>query len=192
MHQMNPCGRAIHIGLVIGAAVLVAACQEPGHQDMTGKSAVASTQVQPVASPAPAPVALVTYAPSAAPTKLLSSCNLEYVDVIPLGSSQSVTLKNGQLKAFKGWVDGSGLAQPSYWLRLDDPTANRYLQMPVALTIPRPDVRAVEASAALVSGFNVNVPVNTLPVGSYHVYLAVESGNTVHVCDNGRHIEVVP
>lgn len=192
MHQMNRCGLAVRLGSIISVAVLMAACQEPGHQGATAKSPVTSSQAAPLASTAHASGDVIAYTPPhATVSKPLTECNLEYVDAIPF-SSRVVALKNEQPNAFKGWIDGSSFTQPSYWLRFDDPAANRYLQVHVAQTIPRPDVQAADADAPLVSGFRVNVPANSLPVGHYHVYLAVESDDTIYNCDNGRHIEIEP
>lgn len=192
MKQISSCRMAARVGLTISAAVLMAACQDQGHQGAPIKSLVASSQTAPLASAATAIVAAAAYTPPATVSQPLYSCNLEYVDAITLLASVPAILKNGQSHTFKGWIDGSGYTQPTYWLRFDDPTTNRYLQMPLALTIRRPDVQKADTAAPLVSGFNVNLPASALPAGRYHVYLATKSGDATHVCDNNRSIEIEP
>ena len=191
MHEMNSRERTIRLGLIIGAAVLVAACQEPtNHQGAVGKSLTAATPAQPVASSAPTPDVAAAYTPAAAPTKPLSSCNLEYLGTTLFGS-QPLTWKSGHPNLIKGWIDGSGLTEPTYWLRFDDASTGRYLQVRVSQTVQRPDVVSTHPGAPLVSGFELNIPAGSLPLGQYHVYLAAESSGQSYTCDNGQHIDAI-
>lgn len=190
MHQLNSYERAIRLGLIIGTTLLVGACQEPSHQGSAGKSANASV-TQPVASSTPKNDAIAVYTPSAVPTKPLADCNLEYLGTTLFGS-QPLTWKSGQANLIKGWIDGSGLASPSYWLRFDDASARHHLQVRVDLTVQRPDVVSTHPGSPLVSGFELNVPAGSLPVGEYHVYLAAIAGDQAYTCDNGRHVDATP
>lgn len=187
MHQLNSHERVAYLGLIIGAAMLLAACQEPNHQNAVGNSSTASTPTEPVASSVPENEAIAEYTPSGVPTKPLANCNLEYLGTTLFGS-QPLTWKSGQPNLIKGWIDGSGLANPSYWLRFDDASAGHYLQVRVELTVQRPDVVSTHPGSPLVSGFELNVPAGSLPVGGYHIYLAAIAGDQTYTCDNGRHV----
>lgn len=189
MHRMKSRKRTMRLGLIIGAAMLMAACQEPNHQGAVGKSPTAPTPAQPVASSALASETMAAYTPSAVPTKPLANCNLEYLGTTLFGS-QPLPWKSSQPNLIKGWIDGSGLTSPSYWLRFDDASASRSLQVRVSLAVRRPDVVSTHPGAPLVSGFELNVPAGSLPVGEYHVYLAASAGGQTYTCDNGRHVDV--
>lgn len=184
---MNPCRRVIRLGTIIGAAALVAACQEPSYQGATGTSAAASVQATSAANT----VTISAYTPPIVPTKPLSACNLEAVGSVSFGP-QPLTWKSGQPNVVKGWVDGAGLISPQYWLRFDDPSAKRYLRAYVTLTAQRPDVVLAHADAPLVSGFALSIPAESVPAGQYHLYLAVVAGGHTYICDDGRHIDASP
>lgn len=187
MYRTNSYTRTIFPGLAIGMSILLGGCQGSGQQANAGNQPTA----QPATSTGVASAPISSYTPSATPAKPLSSCNLETVGAVTFGS-QPLPLKPDEQNMFKGWVDASGLTQPSYWLRFESQSASRYLQVPVTLTIQRPDVASAHAGAPLVSGFDVTLPAGSLPSGEYHVYLAVISAGGTYVCDNGRHIDVAP
>jgi hypothetical protein len=121
----------------------------------------------------------------------LANCNLERVNNDLLGA-QPLKLDTSHANTFTGWIDPSGATVSRFWLRFDDAQAKHYLHAPIQLTIARPDVLAADPDAPRISGFKLQLPANILPAGQYHVYIAVTSNSTVHVCDNGRHIEVEP
>lgn len=185
MLHTNLYARTISFGLVIGASTLLVGCQGSGQQ--------AIAENQHAALPAPSTIAasaqISPYTPGATPENPLSYCNLEAVGTVAFGADP-VVLAAAQQNVFRGWIDASGLAKPSYWLRFDDQSANRHLQAPLALTVQRPDVASAHAGAPLVSGFSQKLPVNALPPGHYHVYVAVSSDGETYTCDNGRRVEV--
>ena|SRR5690348_4760207 len=118
----------------------------------------------------------------------LANCNLEMVDDRAFGTG-TLALQSGHANVFKGWLDAAGVANPVYWMRFDDTNAERHMQTSFSLTEQRADVAAARPDAPLVSGFRLTLPHGVLPVGSYHVYLAVESGGKTYVCDSGRYID---
>lgn len=183
--------RIVFCGVVLGMGTLLGACHQTGNQSATGQQATSSAPAVPSPGTAATSAKVVAYVPGTLPTKLLSSCNLEAVGTARYGA-EPMLLKSGERKAFKGWIDASALAQPIYWLRFDDKSASRHVQMPVTLTVQRPDVASTHAGAPLVSGFDVDLPAGSLPDGKYHVYLAAEAGGTIYVCDNGRYVTVAP
>lgn len=183
----------IRLVIIISVAALVAACQEPNHQSATEPSSAVLVQAASPASVATKVMvaSVVGYTPSPRPTKQLANCNLEAVGPVSFGQ-QPVELRTNQVNEFRGWIDGSGLTNPTYWLRFDDASASRYLEARIRLAVQRPDVMSMHTDASLVSGFLLNLPASSLPDGKYHVYLAAVSGDQFHICDNGRHINVVP
>lgn len=185
MLHTNLYARTISLGLAIGASTLLVGCQGLGQQADAGKQPAEL----PATSTTAASARISAYTPSAAPAKPLAYCNLEAVGTIAFGSDP-VVLAAGQQNAFRGWVDASDLTKPSYWLRFDDQSANRHLQASLTLTVQRPDVASAHAGAPLVSGFSQKLPVNALPTGHYHVYVAISSDGETYTCDNGRHVEV--
>jgi hypothetical protein len=120
----------------------------------------------------------------------LANCNLETVNGQVFGSG-ALTLQSGHANVFKGWLDAAGIANPIYRMRFDSAESNRNLQAPLSLTEQRPDVAAAHPGAPMTSGFDLELSPGALPVGSYHVYLAVESGGKAYVCDSGRHIKSI-
>lgn len=187
MQRTNSYIRTIFPGLAIGMSILLGGCQGSGQQ------AVAEDQpaVPPANSTTAASAQVSPYTPGAAPAKPLSSCNLEAIGTVKYGLDP-IELAAGRQNAFKGWVDASQLTQPSYWLRFDDKNASRHMHVRFDLTVKRADVVAADPNAPLVSGFTVSVPANALPVGQYHVYLAVQSGGAAYICDNGRYVKITP
>lgn len=191
MQHTNICIRIVFCGVALGVVTLLGACHQTGNQSAMGQQATSSTPAVPSPGATVTSTKVVAYAPGTLPTKPLSSCNLEAVGTVKFGA-QPMSLKSGERKAFMGWIDASVLAQPTYWLRFDNHSASHNLQMPVTLTVQRPDVASAHAGAPLVTGFDADVPVSDLPEGKYHVYLAARAGGTVYVCDNGRYVTVAP
>lgn len=192
MYYMRPSRRGIRLVIIISVAALMGACQEPSHQSATEPSSAVLVQATPPAgAAAKAMVArVVGYTPSSRPTKQLANCNLEAVGPVSFGQ-QPVELRTNQANEFRGWIDGSGLTKPTYWLRFDDASASRYLEARIRLAVQRPDVMSMHTDASLVSGFLLSLPAGSLPDGKYHVYLAAVSSDQFHICDNGRHVNMV-
>ncbi|RCS31503.1 hypothetical protein DEO45_02185 [Rhodanobacter denitrificans] len=88
-----------------------------------------------------------------------------------------------------GWIASPQLSSPSFLLRFEDKAQGHYFQVPVSLSVARPDVSANNPGVPLVSGFVQGLPVHAVPAGQYHIYLAVEAGGKVSICDNGRHVD---
>lgn len=186
MRHFDFCRRSSCLMGVVLATISIAACQEPGQQAAAKSSSAAA--VPPTASnrETHGPSEVIAYDPGAS-VKPISNCNLEAIGSVTLGQ-QPVSLKSGESNVFKGWVYAAQKGQLSYWLRFDDQAQTRYLQRRVELTVPRPDVVAIDADAPLISGFDANLAAGSLPAGKYHVYLAAVTGGVTYICDNGRQI----
>jgi len=169
--------------------LLLNGCQEPGGQSASSAPVAGAPASSASEASGAMPVDLAAYQPSQAASSL-ANCNLETVNNQAFGSG-ALILQSGHANMFKGWLDAGGLTNPAYWMRFDDAGAGRHLQAPLSLTEPRADVAAARPGAPLVSGFSLTLPSGVLPVGSYHVYLAVESGGRTYVCDSGRHINTI-
>lgn len=184
MLDVSRCRLVIGVGLCLALPILHG-CQEPDGQSASVVNAPApSGSVASTASP----VGLSIYQPSQT-INPWANCNLETVDGQAFGSGV-LALQSDHANVFKGWLDAAGIANPIYRLRFDSADFNRHLQAPLSLTEQRPDVAAAHPGASMASGFDLELPSGALPVGSYHVYLAVESGGKAYVCDSGRHIDV--
>lgn len=183
--------RIVCCGAAIGMVGLLGACQQTAQQPSTGELVASSTPVSSSTGTTVTSAQVVAYTRGAMQAKPLADCNLEAVGTARFGAQQ-MPLKSGEKSSFAGWINASGLTAPTYWLRFDDQSASHYFQMPVTLTVQRPDVASTHPGAPLVSGFDVDLPAGGLPDGEYHVYLAATVGNVVYVCDNGRNVTVAP
>lgn len=187
MGGVNGCRLAIGMGLCLVFPALNG-CQEPGGQSASSAPIVSAPAASvPVEHGAP-PVGLVAYQPPQTVSPL-ANCNLETVDGQVFGTGVS-TLQSSRVNVFNGWLDAAGVANPVYRMRFDGDDSEHHLQAPLALTEQRADVAAAHPGAPLASGFSLTLPSGALPLGSYHVYLAVESDGKTYVCDSGRHINV--
>lgn len=175
----------------IGACVVLSAlggCQGSGTQSAaSAPAASAPASAIPMAQGNP-PIGLAAYQPPEAASPL-ASCNIETVNGQPFGSGASA-LQSNHANIFNGWLFAAGVVNPIYRMRFDSGNSGRHLQADLSLTVQRPDVAAAQPGAPLASGFSLTLPPGALPVGAYHVYLAVESGGKTYVCDSGRHIDV--
>lgn len=188
MGGLNSCKFAIGVGLCLLLPSLDG-CQEPGGQSASSAPvASAPASSSPVMQAVPL-AGLVAYQPTQTVSPL-THCNLERLNSEMFGALP-LTLNPSQANTFTGWMDPSGVGTPRFWLRFDDVQAKRYLQVPIQLTIDRPDVLASDPSAPRVSGFALRLPANAVPVGQYHVYLAVTTDTAAYVCDNGRHVNAI-
>lgn len=179
--------RSIGLALAMALPLVVAACQEPNGQ--TAASANAGTSASAAASQPLHQNLLTAYIHGAVPFKPLPNCNLESLNSDLFGA-QPLMLNPFQPNTLKGWVDPTGTTDSRLWLRFDDAQARRYLHAPLQLTIERSDVLTSDPGAPRVSGFELRLPRNSLPAGRYHIYIAVTSDSTAHICDNGRQIDV--
>lgn len=188
MSGVNRCRLAMGVALCLVLPVLNG-CQEP-----SGQSASSAPVASAPASSVPAaqgvpPVGVVAYQPPQTVSPL-ANCNLEAVNGQAFGSAAS-TVQSGRATIFKGWLDGAGIASPVYRMRFDSDDSGDHLQAPLSLTEQRADVASVHPGAPLLSGFSLTLPRDALSPGSYHVYLAVDSGGKTYVCDSGRHIDAI-
>lgn len=191
MQCVNSYARMAFCGVVLGAAALMGACQQTGHQSSAEGQAASSNTASPSTGTGVTSPQVIAYVPGAMQVKPIQNCNLEGAGKVEFGA-QPVSLKASEKSGFAGWIDASGLAQPTYWLRFDNQPASHHFQMPVTLTVQRPDVASTHPGAPLVSGFDVDLPADSLPVGEYHVYLAASADGQTYACDNGRHVDVTP
>lgn len=185
MRGMNGRRFAVGMGLCLIFPILNG-CQEPGGRAASSAPVVSAPVPSASASDSPT-VGLAAYQPPQIVSPL-ANCNLEMVDDRAFGTG-TLALQSGHANVFKGWLDAAGVANPVYWIRFDDANAERHMQASFSLTEQRADVAAARPGAPLVSGFRLTLPPGVLPVGSYHVYLAVESGGKTYVCDSGRYID---
>lgn len=173
--------------VVASATLLLAACQQSGGN--SGNPGAPTSITSAGQGDVAAGNKLVAYTPSSTYKPLLT-CNLGMVNAATFGA-QSVELRIGAANTFKGWLFATNLDSPTYWLRFDEQRGDRYLQSPLRLDTERLDVAAARPEAPRTSGFVVTIPANALPPSQYHVYLAIESGDTTYICDSGRHIDAV-
>lgn len=171
----------------LAAGFLLAGCSgkdkgapEPAKAANTGAEA---TQPPPVAM---SPVAYVPE-PAAA---VITTCNIEGFD----GASFQSVPTEAELSAkhvVSGWVAAPHLTAPSFWLRLDDKVQGHYFQMRVTPSVKRPDVASTASNPPmpLDSGFMLDLPVNAVPAGSYHLYLAARADGKFSICDDGRQVD---
>lgn len=188
MQRCKPVRHVLNVGLLAIAFLMIAACQEPGGQTpATGApSAPATTAVAAV----PSEGSLTAYSPGSVPPKVLRNCNVERLNDEMFGA-QPLVLGSSQAISITGWADPSDVPDSRIWLRFDDAPADQYLHAPVTLTTARADVQLHDPKAPLKTGFSIELPTDALPAGSYHIYLAVTSANSVYVCDNGRQVKIV-
>lgn len=164
-------------------------CQEPGGQSAASAPVASAPPSSSPGMQAVPPAGLVAYQPTQTVSPL-ANCNLERLNSEMFGALP-LRLNPSQANTFTGWMDPSGVGTPRFWLRFDDVQAKRYLHVPIQLTIERPDVLASDPNAPRVSGFALRLPANEVPVGQYHVYLAVTTDTAAYVCDNGRHVNAI-
>jgi len=150
------------------------------------KEASASAAAAMLAAAMPAPIAY-TPEPDAG---VLTSCNIEQFDKSSFQSAPAEALLSA-MHSVGGWIAAPQLVAPSFWLRLDDVTHNHYFQVPVVLSVKRPDVVSSINNPAvpLASGFALKLPIRAVPAGRYHLYLAAQTGGKINVCDNGRQVD---
>lgn len=172
---------------VLAVACVIGACSR--HDGQVAQTAAAPARPATSLQPAPVPK-LVTYNPDPV-SDSFPQCNIETFD--------QIEFQGGPIKAdlavqhsVAGWVHDPRLEHPDYWLRLEDKSQGRYLQLTLKPSISRPDVTARESgdSNSLLSGFTLAIPAQALPGGNYHMYIAAVSGERTSVCDNGRYIEL--
>lgn len=191
MDKLKSNRRSICFAGFIAIGSLLGGCQEPSQQTAAAKpSSTVATPATSQSKGAPLLTGISVYDPQAS-VKPISSCNLESVGSITLGQQQ-IKLESKESNTFRGWIAASAQGQPSYRLRFEDRSRDRYLQLRIKLTAERPDVVTIDAAAPLISGFGADLPANSLPAGDYHVYLAAASGNLTYICDNGRQIRIEP
>lgn len=185
---------------VLSATLMVAGCHQTGPHAASevgaspGSSTPASrVQWTPPTSASAPQSALVAYVPSGPAAKLIYSCNVESVDGAKFGA-RPIHLPTGVVLTVSGWAYAHGVAEPEYWLRLDDEQAHHFFQVPLAMNVKRPDVTASVNGAPLTSGFSVTLKTTVLSSGTYHVYIVANTyqhkREVQYICDNGRHIEV--
>ncbi|HEY8587564.1 MAG TPA: hypothetical protein VIL60_12695 [Rhodanobacter sp.] len=146
-----------------------------------------STSASVAASP---PVAMppVAYVPEPV-TSVMTTCNIESFDNASFQSTPSEAALSAT-HSVSGWVAAPQSTPPSFWLRLDDKTQGHYFQARLTPSIKRPDVAASARNPSLPedSGFVLDLPVNAVPAGKYHLYLAVRAGGKISICDDGRQV----
>lgn len=161
-----------------GASTSNAAAQPP-------KTAIASVAATASSPATPAPVA---YKPEPA-VGVITTCNIEEFDKSSFQSTPSEAVLSAT-HSISGWIAAPQLAAPSFWLRLEDKAREHYFQVQVTPAVRRPDVVASVSAPSLPekSGFILELPANTIPAGSYHLYLVAQASGKPSICDNGRQV----
>lgn len=178
--------------LVLLAGPLLAGCSGTSSDDgsssalasRTVASASTAAATSPVASQAP-----VAYTPELT-TGVVTTCNIEKFDNSTF-QSMPVEAALSAAHSISGWITAPKMTTPSFSLRLDDKSQNRYFQLPVVFSVKRPDVvsSANSPTVPLMSGFVLRLVIHAVPAGRYHLYLAVQAGGKTSICDNGRHVD---
>lgn len=145
------------------------------------------------AASAPASTLSVAAAPAAYTPEpvvgAITTCNIEAFDKTPFQSGPMDATLSMQ-HSISGWIAAPQLAKPSFWLRLDDKSQRRFFQMQVEPTVKRPDVAtANNPPLPLESGFMLELPVNAVPAGQYHLYLVARADGKSSICDGGRQLK---
>lgn len=140
-------------------------------------------------APSPATPTPVGYTPEGI-AGAVTTCNIENFDESLFRSVPTVALLSAAHRV-SGWITAPQLTAPSFWLRLDDKAHNQYFQVPVTLSVKRPDVlsSAHNPAVPLLSGFSLALPSGAVPAGQYHLYLAAQTDGKTIVCDNGRQVD---
>lgn len=170
--------------LVVMAALAACGKSHPTSDNPSG-------QVSKLASAAPLQLKLQSSQPEAT-IGIFKGCNIEAMDASPFQGSP-LDAESSHAHVLAGWIADPGLAHASYWLRFENKSKGLHYQAPLSLTIKRPDVVAAAASKGSVplnSGFEEQLPAQSLPAGQYHAYVAAMQGAQASVCDNGREIVV--
>lgn len=118
----------------------------------------------------------------------ITTCNIEAFDKAPFQSRPMDATLSTQ-HSISGWIATPQLANPRFWLRLDDKSQGRFFQVRVEPTTKRPDVvTANNLSLPLESGFTMKLPVKVVPAGQYHLYLVARADGRTRICDSGRQV----
>lgn len=170
-------------------ATLLAGCgsSDDGASTTTEPAKAATTSSAEITATSPNVAAPVAYSAESV-TGAITTCNIERFDK---ASFQSAPIEGALSVAHSigGWIASPQLSSPSFSLRFEDKAQDHYFQVPVSLSVTRPDVLANNPGVPLVSGFIRGLPAFAVPAGQYHVYLAVEAGGKISVCDSGRHVD---
>lgn len=171
----------------LAASFLLAGCS--GKDQGTSEPAKATSTA--AAAPVLSPVAMspVAYVPEPA-AAVITTCNIEGFDKASFQSAPTEVALSAT-HSVSGWVAAPQLSTPSFWLRLDDKVQGHYFQVRVTPSIKRPDVAASANNPPLPedSGFTLELPVDAVPAGSYHLYLVARAGDKFSICDDGRQVD---
>lgn len=171
--------------LAIG--LLLAGCSSKGKGE--SEPAKAGGPAAPASMPSPVAMAPTVYTPE--PTvAIITTCNIEEFDKVTFQSAPVEAVLSAT-HSVSGWIAAPQLGAPSFWLRLEDKVRGHYFQVRVTPAVKRPDVVASVSSSPVPenSGFMLELPANTVPEGSYHIYLAAQASGKPSICDNGRQVD---
>ena len=173
---------------VLATGFLLTGCssEDKGTSEPVEAASTATT----APTPSRAATAPAVYVPEPA-AAVVTTCNIEEFDK---ASFQSTPIKAAlsTTHSVSGWIAATQLNAPSFWLRLDDKVQGHYLQVQVTPAVKRPDVAASVSKTPLPedSGFTLELPVNAVPPGVYHLYLVAQAGDKASICDNGRQVDL--
>ena len=170
--------------LAIGLLLTGCSSKDKGESE----PAKVASPAAPASTPSPMAVAPIVYTPE--PTAaVITTCNIEEFDKVTFQSAP-VEAALSTMHSVGGWIAAPQLAAPSFWLRLEDKVRGHYFQVQVTPAVKRPDVVASVSDSHMPenSGFMLEVPVNTVPAGSYHLYLVAQASGKPSICDNGRQV----
>lgn len=108
--------------------------------------------------------------------------------------SQTAKLQRGTVIGLGGWlIDKISRSVPNRaWIVMVGDASTGSYQAPILLHEKRPDVSEYFGGVAGYrnSGFIVDVASQSLPVGTYHLYIIFEGRGVYYSCDNGRQLRL--
>lgn len=173
---------------VFATGFLLAGCSSDDKGASEPAKAASTATTAPTPSQAASEPAVYVPEPAAA---VVTTCNIEEFDKASFQSTP-IEAALSTTHSVSGWIAATQLNAPSFWLRLDDKVQGHYFQVQVTPAVKRPDVAASISKTPLPenSGFTLELPVNAVPAGLYHLYLVAQAGDKVSICDNGRQVDL--
>jgi len=172
---------------VFATGFLLIGCSSEDKEASAPAKAASITTTVPMSPKAATAPAVYVPEPAAA---VITTCNIEEFDKesfksTPIEAALSTT------HSVSGWIAAPQLHASSFQLRLDDKVQGHYFQVQVTPAVKRPDVAASISKTPLPedSGFMLELPVNAVPAGLYHLYLVAQISDKASVCDNGRQVD---
>lgn len=142
-----------------------------------------------------AQASLMTADEVGAPVTAVRSCNLERLSGTLMSGEAATVTKGGDAPRLSGWIADTetGTVPEQAYLRLLAQPAGGMWQVAIEPGSPRGDVHQLLGGATGLerAGFGVSLDLDSLPDGTYRLFLAYPGNDGVtRVCDNGRTLVV--